>query len=316
VIEEELGRVRTSDKNAPRTIDLDVSLYNDEVLEFGQRRIPDPELVRFSHIARPLADLAPRYRHPQTGETLEEIARRLPEVGMVRRPDLELEPERVLDKKEKSMTTMKIEPADFDVFRNDLLDIEEQECTGEIECAVRDILASIGEDVEREGLLRTPNRVARMYEELTAGYHVDPVRLINDAIFDVDYDEMVIVRNIDYYSMCEHHMLPFLGQAHVAYIPDGKVIGLSKIPRIVEMFARRLQVQERMTQEIAQFLQETLKPKGVAVVAEGVHMCAAMRGVKKANARMVTSAMLGSFKSSQATRNEFFAHIERGDILV
>jgi GTP cyclohydrolase I len=208
---------------------------------------------------------------------------------------------------------MQIKPADFDVFRNDLLDIPEQECTGDIECAVRDILAAIGEDVEREGLLRTPDRVSRMYGELTAGYHVDPVRLINDAVFDVAYDEMVIVRDIDYYSLCEHHMLPFLGQAHVAYIPDGKVIGLSKIPRIVEMFARRLQVQERMTQEIAEFLQETLQPKGVAVVCEGVHMCAAMRGVKKANARMVTSAMLGTFKTNQATRNELFAHIERGD---
>jgi GTP cyclohydrolase I len=208
---------------------------------------------------------------------------------------------------------MRVDPADYDVFRNDLLDIAEQECTGDIECAVRDILASIGEDVEREGLLRTPDRVSRMYTELTAGYHVDPVRLINDAIFDVEYDEMVIVRNIDYYSLCEHHMLPFLGQAHVAYLPDGKVIGLSKIPRIVEMFARRLQVQERMTQEIAHFLQDTLHPQGVAVVAEGFHMCAAMRGVKKANARMVTSAMLGSFKTSQATRTEFFSHIERGD---
>ena len=150
-----------------------------------------------------------------------------------------------------------------------------------------------------------------MYEELTAGYHVDPEHLINDAIFDVNYDEMVIVRDIDFYSMCEHHMLPFLGQAHVAYIPDGKVIGLSKIPRIVEMFARRLQVQERMTQQIAEFLDETLHPLGVAVVAEGLHMCAAMRGVKKANARMVTSAMLGNFKESSTTRNEFFDHIER-----
>jgi GTP cyclohydrolase I len=214
------------------------------------------------------------------------------------------------------MPPLVVKPGDYDVFRNDLLDIPEQECTGDIECAVRDILASIGEDVEREGLLRTPNRVARMYEELTAGYHVDPERLINDAIFDVEYDEMVIVREIDYYSMCEHHMLPFLGRAHVAYIPDGKVIGLSKIPRIVEMFARRLQVQERMTQQIAGFLEETLHPKGVAVVCEGVHMCAAMRGVKKANARMVTSAMLGTFKKNQATRSEFFAHIERGDVLV
>ncbi|MEJ2733303.1 MAG: GTP cyclohydrolase I FolE [Anaerolineae bacterium] len=214
------------------------------------------------------------------------------------------------------MSRLAIKPSDFDVFRNELLDVTEQECTGDIECAVRDILTAIGEDVDREGLLRTPNRVARMYEELTAGYHVDPVRLINDAIFEVEYDEMVIVRNIDFYSLCEHHMLPFLGQAHVAYIPDGKVIGLSKIPRIVEMFARRLQVQERMTQQIAEFLQETLLPMGVAVVCEGVHMCAAMRGVKKANARMVTSAMLGSFETSQATRSELFAHIERGDVLV
>ncbi len=211
------------------------------------------------------------------------------------------------------MPPLKVEPSDFDAFRNELLDIPGQECTGEIECAVRDILVSIGEDPEREGLLRTPDRIARMYEELTAGYHVDPVRLINDAVFDVKYDEMVIVRDIDFYSLCEHHMLPFLGQAHVAYIPDGKVIGLSKIPRIVEMFARRLQVQERMTQQIAEFLDQTLNPLGVAVVCEGVHMCSAMRGVKKANARMVTSAMLGSFKTSQTTREEFFAHIERGD---
>ena len=206
---------------------------------------------------------------------------------------------------------MQIRPADYDVFRNDVFDVPEQACTLGIECAVRDILEAIGEDPEREGLVRTPNRVARMYEELTAGYHVDPVHLINDAIFDVEYDQMVIVRDIDYYSMCEHHMLPFLGQAHVAYIPDGKVIGLSKIPRIVEMFARRLQVQERMTQQIAEFLDETLHPLGVAVVAEGLHMCAAMRGVKKANARMVTSAMLGTFKENSITRNEFFDHIER-----
>ena len=205
-------------------------------------------------------------------------------------------------------------PADFDVFRNDLLDIPEQACSGDIECATRDILHAIGEDVNREGLLDTPKRVARAYAELTAGYHVDPVRLINDAIFDVSYDEMVIVRDIDFYSLCEHHLLPFLGQVDVAYIPNGKVIGLSKIPRIVEMFARRLQVQERMTQEIAEFLDQTLHPLGVAVVAEGLHMCAAMRGVKKANARMVTSAMIGTFKTSQTTRSEFFNHIGREHI--
>ena len=206
---------------------------------------------------------------------------------------------------------MEIQVADFDVFRNDVLDREEQACTNEIECSVRTVLEAIGENPDREGLLNTPARVARMYEELTAGYQVDPERLINDAIFDVNYDQMVVVKDIDYYSMCEHHMLPFLGQAHVAYIPDGKVIGLSKIPRIVEMFARRLQVQERMTQQIAEFLDETLHPLGVAVVAEGLHMCAAMRGVKKANARMTTSAMLGVFRTNQATRNEFFDHVGR-----
>jgi len=214
------------------------------------------------------------------------------------------------------MPSMRVEPSDFDAFRNELVDVAEQECTGDIECAVRDILVAIGEDPEREGLVRTPNRIARMYGELTAGYHVDPVRLINDAVFDVKYDEMVIVRDIDFYSLCEHHMLPFLGRAHVAYIPDGKVIGLSKIPRIVEMYARRLQVQERMTRQIADFLQETLQPLGVAVVCEGVHMCASMRGVKKANARMVTSAMLGNFETSHAIRGEFFAHLERGDKLI
>ena len=213
-----------------------------------------------------------------------------------------------------SIQTMEIQAADFDVFRNDVLDMPEQACTNNIECSVQTILEAIGEDPDREGLLRTPTRVARMYEELTAGYHVDPVHLINDAIFDVNYDQMVVVRDIDYYSLCEHHMLPFLGKAHVAYIPDGKVIGLSKIPRIVEMFARRLQVQERMTQEIAEFLNETLHPCGVAVVAEGLHMCAAMRGVKKANARMTTSAMLGTFKENRATREEFFEHIGRGSV--
>jgi GTP cyclohydrolase I len=180
-----------------------------------------------------------------------------------------------------------------------------------MEGAVRQILEAIGEDPERQGLQRTPLRVAKAYAELTSGYHVDSEALINDAVFDVDYDEMVLVKDIDFYSMCEHHMLPFYGKAHVAYIPNGKVIGLSKIPRIVEMFARRLQVQERMTQQIADFLQETLGAQGVAVVVEGQHMCAAMRGVKKANARMTTSAMLGSFKHSPQTRGEFLDHVGR-----
>jgi GTP cyclohydrolase I len=181
----------------------------------------------------------------------------------------------------------------------------------QIESAVKEILFHIGEEPEREGLVRTPERVARMFDELTVGYRTDPIKLINDALFDVDYDEMVIVKDIDYYSLCEHHMLPFFGRAHVAYIPDGKVIGLSKIPRIVEMFARRLQVQERMTKQIAEFLQEVLHPKGVAVVVEGAHMCSMMRGVKKANATMATSTMLGTFRADPKTRSEFMNHIGR-----
>lgn len=178
-----------------------------------------------------------------------------------------------------------------------------------IEASVYNILKNIGEEPQREGLLNTPNWVARMFDELTSGYHVDPEKMINGALFDVDYDEMVVVKDIDFYSMCEHHLLPFYGRAHVAYIPDGKVIGLSKIPRIVEMFARRLQIQEQMTSQIANFLQSTLQPQGVAVVVEGMHMCSMMRGVKKANAKMKTSKMLGAFRESDKTRSEFFAHI-------
>ena len=180
-----------------------------------------------------------------------------------------------------------------------------------VERAVRTLLSNVGEDPNREGLQRTPERVARMYDELLAGYHTDPVKLINDALFTVDYSEMVIVKDIDFSSLCEHHMLPFLGKAHVAYIPNGKVIGLSKIPRIVEMFARRLQVQERMTEQIADFIDEVIKPQGVAVVVEGMHMCSMMRGVKKANASMITSAVRGIFKTDPKTRSEFMDHIGR-----
>jgi GTP cyclohydrolase IA len=181
----------------------------------------------------------------------------------------------------------------------------------QIEEAVRTILENIGEDPAREGLLKTPSRVATMYAELTAGYRVDPQALINDAIFSVDYDEMVMVKDIEFSSLCEHHMLPFMGRVHVAYIPNGTVIGLSKIPRIVEMFARRLQVQERLTVQIADFIDAALHPMGVAVVAEGVHLCSVMRGVKKANAKMITSAMRGVFRSDPKTRAEFMGHVDR-----
>ncbi len=181
-----------------------------------------------------------------------------------------------------------------------------------IEEAVVKILTAIGEDPNREGLEQTPNRVARAYAELLAGYRTDPIELLNDALFDVTYDDMVIVRDIEFYSLCEHHMIPFLGRAHVAYIPSGKVIGLSKIPRIVDMFARRLQVQERMTRQIADMIQALIRPQGVAVVMEGLHLCSMMRGVKKHDARLTTSTMLGVFRKSLATRQEFLDNITRG----
>ena len=182
---------------------------------------------------------------------------------------------------------------------------------GRVEAAVREILLEIGEDPDRQGLERTPERVHRMYTELTAGYHVDPERLINGAIFDVAYSEMVIVKDIPFYSLCEHHLLPFFGTAAVAYIPRGRVIGLSKIPRIVEMYARRLQVQERLTQQIAEFLQERLAPQGVGVVLEATHLCAAMRGVRKPGTIMTTSSVLGLFRTRDRTRSEFLDHLAR-----
>jgi GTP cyclohydrolase I len=176
--------------------------------------------------------------------------------------------------------------------------------------AIRTILINVGEDPDRQGLEGTPERIARMYDEILEGYFIDPVALVNNALFDVEYDEMVVVKDIEFFSMCEHHMLPFFGRAHVAYTPCKKVIGLSKIPRIVEMFGRRLQVQERMTRQIAELVDEILHPYGVGVVIEGSHMCSMMRGVKKEHARMITSTMLGSFKKSNKTRNEFLRHLE------
>jgi GTP cyclohydrolase I len=178
--------------------------------------------------------------------------------------------------------------------------------------AVSDLLAAIGEDPARQGLQNTPERVARMYSELLQGYWMDPVALVNGALFDETYDEMVMVRDIEFYSLCEHHMLPFLGRAHVAYLPREKIVGLSKIPRIVDMFAKRLQVQERMTRQIAEFLNEQVHPWGVAVVIEGLHLCATMRGAKKHDARMTTSCMLGAFRKHPPTREEFLANIARG----
>lgn len=177
--------------------------------------------------------------------------------------------------------------------------------------AVKQILYAVGEDPEREGLLSTPKRVAGAYQELLSGYRIDPAQLMNNAIFDVEYDDMVIVRDIEYFSLCEHHMLPFMGHAHVAYIPGDKVIGLSKVPRIVDMFSKRLQVQERLTRQIALFIEMVLGARGVAVVMDGQHMCSMMRGVQKCHSGMTTSTFLGEFKTNRDMRQEFMSHIER-----
>jgi GTP cyclohydrolase I len=183
--------------------------------------------------------------------------------------------------------------------------------TSPLEEAVRTLLAEIGEDPDREGLRGTPGRVRRTLEQLTAGYRTDPETLLQGAAFDVDYDEMVVVRDIELYSLCEHHLIPFFGRAHVGYLPRGTVIGLSKIPRVVDLFAHRLQIQERMTQQIADFLMTRLEPKGVGVVLETTHLCIAMRGVRRPGATMVTSAMLGTFRSDPKTRAEFLTFIGR-----
>ncbi len=198
------------------------------------------------------------------------------------------------------------DPNSSDFKDGPVLSAEDKEIVAE---SVTHILRAVGEDPEREGLLATPSRVARSYDELLIGYKVDPTALLNNAMFDVTYSEMVVVSDIDFYSLCEHHMLPFFGKAHVAYIPSKKVVGLSKIPRIVEAYARRLQIQERMTNEIAHLINDLIEPQGVAVVIDGLHMCMAMRGAKKANARMRTSALLGTFADSPKTRSEFMDHI-------
>ncbi len=178
-----------------------------------------------------------------------------------------------------------------------------------IETYIEGMLKELGEDPSRDGLLKTPSRVAKAMRFFTQGYQQDPAEILTGALFDVDYDEMVLVRDIDFYSQCEHHMVPFFGRAHVAYIPNGKVVGLSKVPRTVEIFARRLQVQERLTMQIAETIEQVLKPQGVGVVVEAKHLCMMMRGVQKQNSFTVTSSMRGTFESDSKTRSEFMALI-------
>ena len=176
------------------------------------------------------------------------------------------------------------------------------------------ILLEMGEDPTRQGLLRTPERVQKSYEFLTSGYTQDPVEIINSAIFNEEYDDMIIVKDIEMFSLCEHHMLPFFGRCHVAYIPDGRILGISKIPRLVDVFAKRLQVQERLTNQIAHTLYEVLKPKGVGVIIEAKHMCMVMRGVEKQNSFATTSSMLGVFRKSMRTREEFLRLVQKNSL--
>ena len=179
-----------------------------------------------------------------------------------------------------------------------------------IQTAVTHILSAVGEDPARDGLIGTPNRVARMYDEMLGGYSVDPVALLNNALFDAEYDEMVVVSGIEFHSLCEHHMLPFSGVANVAYLPDRQVVGLSKIPRIVDMYARRLQIQEKMTRQISETLSTLIAPLGIGVVLTASHMCSSIRGVRTRGAKMTTSSMLGEFRTNLATREEFLSHIQ------
>ncbi|SVC70025.1 uncharacterized protein METZ01_LOCUS322879 [marine metagenome] len=187
-----------------------------------------------------------------------------------------------------------------------LLDVQSKQ---DIANGISVLLSAIGDAVDGEGTAKTPTRVANMYDDLLSGYTVDTTELLNGALFEVEYDEMVVLKDIDFYSLCEHHLLPFYGKIHVGYLPDRQIVGLSKIPRLVEMFARRLQVQERMTQQIAAVMDELIKPIGVGVVVEAQHLCAAMRGVKKPNTVMTTSAVRGLFKRNSTTRDEFMGHV-------
>ena len=288
-IEDGLGRVRTDDPNAPRTIDLDIVYFGDIAKQFDGWAIPDPNAETAAHVAIPIAEILPRWKHPESGRTAREIA------DAVESESPELIPDMAL-RMSTPYTTRAID--DFD-------DVEGVYAP-RLEELVRDQLVEIGEDPTREGLQRTPLRVAKAMDFLTSGYTTSLDEVVNNAIFDAEgASEMVVVKDVEYYSMCEHHMLPFFGKATVAYLPKGKIIGLSKIARIVDVYARRLQVQERLTNQVADAMIEILDPHGVGVVMEGKHLCMMMRGVQKQESNMVTSAMRGTFQSDARTRSEF-----------
>jgi GTP cyclohydrolase I len=291
-IEARLGRIRTADKFASRTIDLDILFIRDKQLVIDGRFLPDPAILDHPHLTFPLADIAPDWIFPEIGLTLKQIAERMiPSATEIRQ---------MTDKKRPAIKMLSHYGTDqiFEAEDNEVYDPEFEEL-------IRQILVRIGEDPEREGLNRTPLRVAKAYDFLTSGYTTSVAEVVNNAIFTDGCDEMVIVKDIEFYSMCEHHMIPFFGRVHVGYLPKGKVIGLSKIARIVDVFARRLQIQERMTNQVADAMMEILSPMGVGVVVEASHLCMMMRGVQKQNSSTITSAMRGLFKKDARTRAEF-----------
>ena len=284
-VEEELGRVRTADRNAPRTVDLDLTLFDDVVDPAFD--IPDPQLSEYPFVTIPAAEIAGEWRVPGLDKTLNEIAESL-DVDHLRKI--------CLAEQGRGMS-----PEDA---------FEEYEPTGEsfnprFEALVYEQLQILGEDPDREGIARTPYRVAKAMSYLTRGYTQSLKEVVNNAIFESPDSEMVVLKDIEFYSMCEHHMLPFFGRAHVAYIPNGRVIGVSKLARLVDVFARRMQIQERLSNQVADALMECLEPHGVGVILEAAHLCMLMRGVQKQNSEMVTSALRGSFKDDPRTRSEF-----------
>ncbi len=293
-IEARMGRVRTTDKNAPRPIDLDIAYFGDQTLDLGGTVIPDPDVARYPHLARPLADVAPDWVDPGTGRSLAALA-----------ADLDpLEPEAL-------RMTPQIVPFDRTGRYADELDGQPDEVySPRFEKLVTEMLVELGEDPGREGLERTPLRVAKALDFLTSGYTTTLDDVVNNAVFEEPFDEMVLVKDVEFYSLCEHHLLPFVGKANVAYLPNGKIIGLSKIARIVDLYARRLQVQERLTNQVADGLMQVLEPHGVAVVLEASHFCMMMRGVQKQGSSMVTSAMRGTFTDNARTRAEFLELIK------
>jgi GTP cyclohydrolase I len=292
-IEDDLGRVRTDDPDEPRTIDLDIVLFGDVVEDFDDWSVPDPGFEEHAHILIPAAEVAPNWVHPVAGKTLSSLAEAMNDAEPEVRPNMAI-------KLSSPYTTRSV--GDFD-------DVEDVYAP-RMEEIVRNQLLEIGEDPDREGLARTPLRVAKAMDFLTSGYTTSLEEVVNDAIFDAEgASEMVVVRDVEYYSMCEHHMLPFFGKATIAYIPKGKIIGLSKVARILDVYARRLQVQERLTNQVADAMEEILDPYGVGVVLEGKHLCMMMRGVQKQESNMATSAMRGTFRTDPRTRSEFLTFV-------